>query len=133
MVIQEMLRVITRHTFKATFPVMEAAVKLSQRTKTIEKIALHLEYFLYTWNTLATPPIYNQVYPGKIATASPGNPMDDTKPSLLSLCEQQDEKCLEELTSLEETNVLTTFRKKSMRKIRSESEIASIPTVLQVA
>ena len=108
---QKMLRVITRHTLEAIFQVMEATVKLSQRAKTIEK----------------------NCHPEKLATASPGNPMDVTKPNLLSLFVQQDEKCLEWLTSLEETYVLTTFGKKPMRKVRSESKLASLPTVVHVA
>ena len=91
---QEILKVITRHTLEAVFQVMEAAVKLSQRAKTIEK------KLPCTWSTLATPPIYNQVYPEKLATSSPGNPIDVTKPSLVLLLVQQNEKCVEEVTSI---------------------------------
>ena len=89
---------------------IEAAVKLSQRAKTIEK------KLIYTWSTLATPPIYNQAYPEKLATASPGNPTGVTKTSLLLLFVQQHEKCLEELISQKETYVLAIFGKKIMSK-----------------
>ena len=74
---QEMLRVITRHTLEVIFQVMEAAVKLSRRAKTIEKkIALQLEYFGHTT-------YLQRAHPDKLATASPGNPMQFMKPSLL--------------------------------------------------
>ena len=120
---QEILRVIRRHTLEAILPVMETAVKLSQRAKTIEK-------------TCSTPGVFwphHRAYRKKLATASAGNPMNVTKPSLLLLFVQQDENCLEELTSLKETYVSKTFGKKSMTKVRSKSKLASILTVVHVA
>ena len=59
--------------------------------------------------------------------------MDVTKPRYLVLFVKQDEKCLEELTILEEIYVLTTFDKKFKRKARSESKVASIATLVHVA
>ena len=77
--------------------------------------------------------MYNRAYPEKLPTASPGNPMDETKLSLLLLFVQEDEKSLEESTSLKETYVLTTFGNKYMKKSCSESEFASKPTVVHIA
>ena len=71
---------------------------------------------IYTRSTLATPPIYNQANLKYLAPASPGNSMVVTKPSLLLFFVQQEEKCLELLTSLEKTYVLTTFGKKIHEK-----------------
>ena len=103
------------------------------RSKIIAKGKNNWKKLLYTWSTLATPPIYYRAFREKLAIASPGNPMDVTNPSLLLLFVQQDEKCLEELTSIKETYVVTTFGKMSMRKVRSESRLASTTTVVHVA
>ena len=56
--------------------------------------------------------------------------MEVMKPSLLLLIVQQDEKCLEQSTSLEETYVSA---KKSMKKVRSQSKLASKPSVVHIA
>ena len=117
----EMLRVIRSYT-RGKFPCDDSHSKLSQSAKTMEKTALDLK------GNVARPAIYIQTYPDKLSAASPGNPVGVTKPSLLLLFVQQDKKSLEELTSLKETYLWTIFGNKSMRKVRSESKLASKPT-----
>ena len=105
---------------------MRVKVNLSQRTKIIEKIALHLKC------TLARPPIYDRSYPEKLAT-DPGNPVAVKKPSLFLLLVQQDKKSLEESTSFKGTYFSTLFSNKCMRNVLSEAELASKATVVHIA
>ena len=107
---EEMLRVIRRHTLEAIFQVMRVAVNHRKGQKPSTKIDVHLK------STLAIPPIYDRAYPEKPLTASTGNVMRVTKPNLLLLFVQQDEKSLEDSKSLEETHCFTIFGKKSRRK-----------------
>ena len=65
------------------------------RSKITAKRKNNRQKLLYTKSTLPTPPTYNRAYPGKLATASPGNPMDFTKPISLLLFVQQYEWSLE--------------------------------------
>ena len=97
---------------------MRVAVNYRKEQKRLKKIALHL------MSTLARPPIYNRAYPKKRAAASPGNAKDVSRPSLLLLLGKQNEKFLEGFTTPKEIYVFTSFGKKSLRKIRSESKIA---------
>ena len=106
---------------------MRVVVNYRKGQKQLKKIVLHLK------STLARPPIYDRAYPQKLSTTSPGNPVGITKPSSILLIVQPIEKSLEESRSLEETNVLTTFGIKSMRKVRSESKVASKSTDVDIA
>ena len=72
-----MLRVISRHTQESVFQAMRVLVTCAKST---EKIAKHPEY------TLARQQFYDLAYPGKLSTASPGNPVGVIKLSSLSLC-----------------------------------------------
>ena len=114
------------YTLEADFQVMRGAVKLRRKVQTIEKIALFLKFIGQT----TYPPIHNLAHPKKLATASPANQMDVKKPSLLLLFVHQVENSLEFSTSHEKTYVLTPSGKKSMRKVRSESKLASKLTVV---
>ena len=66
-------------------------------------------------STLARPPIYDQAYPKKLVTVSPGNiPVGFTKPSLFLLFVEQDKKSLEESTVVRQP-FYDNFRKKPLR------------------
>ena len=98
---EEMLRAIRTHTLEAILQVMRVAVNYCKGPKQLKKKALHLK------STLARPPIYDEAYPEKHRTASPGNPVGVTKPSLILFFVQQDKKSLEESTILKGTQFLT--------------------------
>ena len=61
---EQMMKIIRRHTFEATFQVMRVAVNYRKGQKQLKLIALHLK------STLARPTIYNRAYPEKLLTAS---------------------------------------------------------------
>ena len=105
----------------------EGCGKLSQSAQTIGKIALNLK------TTLARPLVYDRAYLEKFSTASPGNPVGVSKPSLLSLIVQQGKKFFEESASLMKTQFLTIFGNKSMQKVHSESKLVSKPSVIHIA
>ena len=96
---EEMLMVDRRHTLEAIFQVMRVAVNYRKRQKQIDIIIA-----LYLKSTLSRPPIYDEACPEKLWTASPGNPVGLTKPSLILLFVQPDKKTLEESKSLREPN-----------------------------
>ena len=81
---------------------------------------------------MARPPLYDRAYPEKLSTASPGNLVGVTKPSLIFLFVVQDKKSLEMSTSRKETYFLKIFGNKSMRKVRSESKLVSKPTIVHI-
>ena len=90
--------------------------------------------FLYTTKIyLGLTTIYDRAYPQKLLTVYLVNPMDVTKPNLLSLFVQPDIKSLEESANPEETYVLTIFGKKSVRIVRSELKLESKPIVVHIA
>ena len=122
-----MPRVSRRHTLEAIFQVMRVAVNYRKGQKQSKTIALYLK------STLARPPIYNRAYPEKLWSASPSNPVGVTKPNLILLFVQLDEKPLEESTSLERTYCLAIFGNKSMRKVHSEPKLESKPTAVHIA
>ena len=122
-----MLRVIRRHTLEANFQVMTVAVKLSKRAMTIEKNCSTSKEYLGQ-----TTPIFDRTYAEKFTSASLGYPAGVTNPILL-LFVQQDKKSLGESTSLKGTYFLTIFGKKSVRKVRSKSKLASKPTFVHLA
>ena len=76
---EEMLKVIRKHTLEAFFQVMRVAVSYLKGQKPLIKVALYLK------STLTRTPIYDQAYPDKLSTASPGNLMGVTKPSSILL------------------------------------------------
>ena len=123
-----MLRVIRSHTLEAILQVMRVAVNYRRGQKQSKKIALHLK------STLATPPIYDQAYLEKLATASPSNPVGITKPSLLLLFLQLDKKSLEEASKSYGNLFFDNFiGDKSMKKVLIESKLASKPAVVHTA
>ena len=108
---------------------MKVLVTYRKGQKQLKKIAKHPE------STLGRPPIYDRAYPEKLSTASPGNPVGITKPSSFSLFVQQNNKSLEESTNLKSQGnlLLDIFGKKSMRKIRSQSKLASKLNAIHIA
>ena len=66
---QEVLRDFKRDTLEANLQPMRLAVKYRKGQKQLKLIAL------YQKNTLARPPIYDEAYPEKLCTASPGSPV----------------------------------------------------------
>ena len=74
-----MLRVIERNTFEEKFKVMGFAVNQRKGRKPVKIIALHIK------NTMARPPIYDGANLKKLATASTGNSVGVTEPSLILL------------------------------------------------
>ena len=52
---EEILRVMTRHILDAIFQMMRAAVKLSQRVKTIEKNCFTPKDYFLLYNTIKSP------------------------------------------------------------------------------
>ena len=107
---QEMLRLITRHTFGAIFQAMEAAVKLSQKAKTIEKYC-------------STPGVS---WSHHLSTTE-RTPKSIKKPNLLSLFLKHDEKSLEALTSYKGTFVLTTFDKNLWEQLARSRNLHQFP------
>ena len=89
------------------------------KDKQLRKIVLHLKI------TLARPNIHDRALPEMLSPAFPCNPVGITKPSSILLFLQPDKKFMEEPTKFKGTYFLTTLGKKSKRKIRSHSKLAS--------
>ena len=92
----------------------------------MKKIVLHPK------STLARPPIYDRAYPEMLSTASPGKPVGATKPSSLLLLVQPEKKFLEERKKVK-TYFLTKFGKTYIRKLRSQSQLASKLITVHIA
>ena len=128
---EEMLRVIRRNTLEAIFQVMRVVVNYRKGQKQFLQFP-QLNNFniflnvLHSESTLATAPIYNQAYPEKPSTASPGNSVRVTKPSSLLLCNR--------IQSLRKSRQKwrTTFGNKSRTKIRWQSKVASELTAKRI-
>ena len=123
---EEMLESIRRHTIERVFQMMTVVVNSPKRQNQLKKFAPNLK------SVLARPPIYDRAYPKMLSTASPGNPIGITKPSSLLLFVQLHKNCLEESTKAKETYFLTIFSKRFIRKIRSQSKLASQVTAVHI-
>ena len=88
---------------------------------------------LHVKSTLARPPFYNRAQREKLSTASPGNLMGVTKPSLLPLFVQLDVKIFGKIDKGKGNQVFTIFGIKLKRKFRSEVEIVTEPTAVHIA
>ena len=120
---EEILRVVSRHTLEPILQVMRVAINSRKRQKELK----------HPKSNLARPPIYEGAYPQKLWTASPGNPVGVTKPSLNLLYVQLDKTSLEESTNLKGTYFLTFFGTKSMRKPRPESKTELTSAAVHIA
>ena len=92
-----------------------------------KRISQHLK------SALARPPTYDRVHRQKLSTASPGNLIGVTKPSLLSLFVQLDVKVFGKIDKGNGNQFFTVFGIKFTRKDRSESKLVTEPTVVHVA
>ena len=96
----EMLGVMGRHThLRQIAQLMGAAVKLSQRAKTIAENALHLK------SSLARQPTYDRAYPDKLSIASTDKARGATKPSLFLLFLQHDKNFRKSRQVLRKPNI----------------------------
>ena len=123
---QDMLIAIRRHTIAAIFQVMRNVVEYRKGGKHLKKNALNLK------NALARPPVYDRAYSEVISNTAPGNPVGITKSSSILLFVEPDKGFLGQSTKVEETKVLTIFRKKSMKKVRSQSKLAPKITAVHI-
>ena len=116
------------HTLEAIFQVLRAAVKLSQRAWTRKKNrSTPKEYFGQTTNLKASVP-----WKALEGFFKQSNWRHEAQ-FIFIVCTTGTKKTSEELTSFEETYVLTNFGNKSMRKVHSESKLASKPIVVHIA
>ena len=121
----EMLKILRRPMLGAIIRVMRI-VNYGKGQKELKKIVLQPN------KTSTRHPNYDQAYAKKLTFAFQDNSTDAMKPSLLLLFVQKDEKSLEVSTCFRKSSVLTTFGKKSMRKVHSESKLTSNRAVVQI-